>query len=78
VIQRSAASSDVGSSRQVRTRPIFSVRTSPLDSSTFRCWTTAGSDMANGRASSLTDAVPRQTDQLAIAQAQSGSLDVLA
>jgi hypothetical protein len=34
--------------------------------------------MANGRASSLTDAVPRQTDQLAIAQAQSGSLDVLA
>jgi dihydrofolate reductase len=44
---------------QVRTRPTFSDRTSPLASSTWRCWTTAGSDIVSGRASSLTEAGPR-------------------
>src|SRR5882672_10203524 len=45
--------------RQVRTRPTFSDRTSLLASSTCRCWTTAGSDIASGLASSLTEAGPR-------------------
>jgi diaminohydroxyphosphoribosylaminopyrimidine deaminase/5-amino-6-(5-phosphoribosylamino)uracil reductase len=43
---------------QVRTRPVFAVLTSPLASSILRCWTTAGSDIANGSASSLTEAGP--------------------
>jgi hypothetical protein len=45
--------------RQMRTRPIFSERTSPLVSSTARCCTTAGSEIASGFASSVTDAGPR-------------------
>ena len=43
---------------QVRTRPTFLVVTSPLCSSTCRCWTTAGSDIENGWANSLTEAGP--------------------
>ena len=34
--------------RQVRTRPIFSVRTRPLSSNTCRCWTTAARVMLSG------------------------------
>src|SRR5829696_2601971 len=45
--------------RQVRTRPTFSVRTRPLVSSTPRCWSTAGSEIVSGFASSLTVAAPR-------------------
>ena len=41
--------------RQVRTRPVFSERTRPEASSTARCCITAGSDIASGRASSLTE-----------------------
>src|ERR1700757_5000958 len=43
---------------QRRTRPTFSEATSPLASSTCRCWTTPGSEIASGRASSLTLAGP--------------------
>ena len=46
---------------QVRTRPTFSEVTSPLASSTCRCWTTAESDILSGSASSLTEAGPRQS-----------------
>ena len=42
----------------VRTRHLLRL-TRPLASSTCRCWTTAGSDMAKGFASSLTEAGPR-------------------
>ena len=42
--------------RQVRTRPVFSETTRPELSSTARCCITAGSDIANGRARSVTDA----------------------
>jgi hypothetical protein len=46
--------------RQMRTRPVFSERTSPLVSSTSRCCTTAGSEIASGFASSVT--AERQVD----------------
>ena len=46
---------------QVRTRPSFSERTRPDVSSTAKCCITAGSDMASGHASSLTDAGPRDS-----------------
>src|SRR5437870_10971541 len=58
LIQRSAVLSASGSISHVRTRPTLCERTTPLASSTCRCWTTAGSDIASGRASSLTDAGP--------------------
>lgn len=45
--------------RHVRTRPTFSLTTSPLSCSTCRCCTTAGSEIVRGAASSLTDAGPR-------------------
>src|ERR1700691_2694603 len=57
-IQSSAPPSAFACTWQVRTRPTFSERTSPLASSTCRCWTTAGRDMASGFASSLTEAEP--------------------
>ena len=56
---RSTGRSAFGSIRHIRTRPTFSDLTSPLVSSTWRCWITAGSDIGRGRASSLTEAVPR-------------------
>ena len=59
LIHCSAVRSAAGSMRQVRTRPTFSERTRPLASSTWRCWTTAASDISRGLASSLTDAGPR-------------------
>ena len=40
-------------------RPTFTERTSPEASSTARCCMTAGSDIANGRASLLTELGPR-------------------
>jgi hypothetical protein len=42
-------------SSQDTTRPFFSRATSPASDSTSRCFITAGSDMAKGLASSLTD-----------------------
>src|SRR3989454_9548408 len=57
-IQRPATDSARLSIWQVRTRPTFSDRTSPLASSTATCWRTAGSDIANGCASWLTYAGP--------------------
>src|SRR5665213_2951856 len=59
LIHCSARLSAFSSMRHVRTRPCFFVRTRPLASRTCRCWTTAGSDMAKGSASSLTDAGAR-------------------
>jgi len=44
----------LGSSRQVRTRPIFSLRISPLASSTCRCCMTAAKVMSKGLARSVT------------------------
>jgi hypothetical protein len=44
---------------RAHTRPAFSDRTRPLASRTWRCWITAGNDIASGSASSLTDAGPR-------------------
>ena len=40
---------------QETTRPFFSRATSPASDRTSRCFITAGSDMENGLASSLTD-----------------------
>ena len=59
MIQRSAMLSIFGSTEQVRTRPSFCDRTTPLASSTARCCITAGSEIASGLASSLTEAGPR-------------------
>jgi hypothetical protein len=56
VIHRSASANAAVLMLQVRTRPDFCETTSPEDSSTARCCITAGSDMASGRLSSLTDA----------------------
>jgi hypothetical protein len=42
-------------SRQITVRPVFLRVTSPASDSTSRCFTIAGSDTANGRASSLTE-----------------------
>ena len=42
-------------SRQVTVRPAFARATRPASASTPRCLITAGSDMANGAASSLTE-----------------------
>src|SRR5438132_1496926 len=58
LIQCSAAVSASGSISHVRTRPALCERTTPLCSRTCRCWTTAGSEIDSGRASSLTDAGP--------------------
>jgi len=58
-IHRSTGRIAAGSIRQVRTRPVFTELTSPLVSSTRRCWSTAGIDIGRGAASSLTDAEPR-------------------
>lgn len=58
VIHCSAWLSASGSIAQVRTRPIFSERTSPAASSTLRCCTMEGSDICSGRASSVTGAGP--------------------
>src|SRR6202022_2183340 len=58
LIQRSAVLSASGSISHVRTRPTLCERTTPLASSTCRCWTTAGRVIVSGRASSLTDAGP--------------------
>jgi hypothetical protein len=48
-----------GLNAALRSRPFFSERTSPLVSRTSRCCTTAGSEIASGFASSVTDAGPR-------------------
>src|SRR5438270_259900 len=45
--------------RHLRTRPTFDERTMPFDARTCRCWSTAGSDMESGCASSPTEAGPR-------------------
>ncbi len=44
--------------RQVRTRPVFSVWTRPLSSSTCRCWTTAARVMLSGSARRETETGP--------------------
>src|SRR5664279_3487653 len=59
LIQFCTVSKRLRSRWHVRTRPIFCERTRPHDSRTARCWTTAGSDIGSGLASSLTDAGPR-------------------
>ncbi len=43
---------------QETTRPFFSRATSPASDKTSRCFITAGNDMANGLAKSLTDTLP--------------------
>jgi hypothetical protein len=58
-IHASAVPSAAGSRRQVRTRPTFSERTSPLASRTWRCCITAGNDMTRGWARAVTEAGPR-------------------
>ena len=55
---RSASRIAAGRTLQRRARPTFSEATSPLASSTCRCCTTPGSEIASGRASSLTVAGP--------------------
>jgi hypothetical protein len=52
-----ASASRIGSavSRQATTRPVFSRETRPASDSTSRCFMTAGSDIAKGCASSLTE-----------------------
>ncbi len=57
-IQDSAERSTAGLMLQVRVRPVFCDRTRPLASSTWTCCRTAASDIASGRASSLTEAGP--------------------
>ncbi len=51
----------MGSARKVQetVRPAFSRVTRPASVSTSRCFITAGSDMANGLASSLTEMASR-------------------
>lgn len=44
-----------GASRHATVRPVFVRVTSPASDSTSRCFITAGSDISNGAASSLTD-----------------------
>jgi len=46
-------------SRHATVRPVFSRATSPASDSTSRCFMTAGSDIANGCASSLTEMLSR-------------------
>jgi hypothetical protein len=50
-----AFSIGAASSRQDTVRPILCRAINPASDSTSRCFITAGSDMANGCASSLTD-----------------------
>ena len=50
-----ACSIGAARSRQATVRPVLARVTSPASDSTSRCFITAGSDMANGLASSLTD-----------------------
>jgi hypothetical protein len=45
--------------RQATVRPVFSRATSPASESTSRCFITAGSDMAKGLASSVTERLSR-------------------
>lgn len=52
-----ASSIGAGASWQFTVRPCFTRITRPASASTSRCFITAGSDIANGRASSLTDTV---------------------
>src|SRR5580704_15001477 len=59
VIHCSAAVIAARSIRHVRVLPTFSVFTSPHDSRTCTCWSTAARDMARGAANSLTEAGPR-------------------
>ena len=42
-------------SRQVTVRPVFARAINPASDSTSRCFMTAGSEIGNGRASSLTE-----------------------
>src|SRR4029079_16384598 len=58
-IQRSARESAFGRSSHVRTRPDLVERTTPLLSSTARCFMNDGSAIAHGPASVDTDAGPR-------------------
>lgn len=46
-------------SRQATVRPVFSRVTRPASESTSRCFITAGSDIVNGFASSLTERLSR-------------------
>ncbi len=50
-----ASSIGAALSSQLTTRPLLVRATSPASLSTSRCFITAGSDIENGRASSLTD-----------------------
>jgi len=53
--------SRIGSARkrQATMRPVFSRATKPASDNTPRCFITAGSDMAKGSASSLTETLSR-------------------
>jgi hypothetical protein len=53
--QSTACSIGVATSAHATVRPVFLRTMSPASESTARCFITAGSDMGNGRASSLTD-----------------------
>jgi len=53
--QRVTSSIGAAVSRHATVRPVFLRAISPASDSTSRCFMIAGSDTANGRASSLTD-----------------------
>lgn len=53
-----ASSIGAAASRHATVRPVLVRTISPASDSTSRCFMTAGSDMANGCASSLTDRLP--------------------
>ena len=52
-----ASSMGAASNWQATTRPVLLREIRPASDSTSRCFITAGSDIENGRASSLTDAL---------------------
>lgn len=58
---------------QVRIRPTFWDRTSPLASSTWTCWSTAARDISSGPASSLTEAGPRLSRSIMLRRLGSAS-----
>src|SRR5680860_851435 len=54
--------------RQVTVRPVFLRVMSPASDSSLRCFRIAGSDMANGSASSLTDSALRSSSRASSAR----------
>lgn len=53
---------------QATVRPVFVREISPASDSTSRCFMTAGSDIANGRASSLIDTLSFSTNRVMISR----------